>query len=243
VSSPDLREAVAGIAWYHRMALPGGVVTPGVSDTARALPRLGLPDRLDGLSVLDVGAWDGFYSFECKRRGAARVLATDDFAWSGRSWGTKAGFLLARDALGLDVEDRDIDVMDISPETVGSFDVVLLLGVVYHLKDPITAIRAASSVTGRRLVVETETALNGLPFPAGRLYPGRELNADDTNWWALNRAALEGLLRDAGFARTEVVYRSSVPRRLARAGREAARGRGSFRMNARSARVVVHAFK
>jgi tRNA (mo5U34)-methyltransferase len=171
------------------------------------------------------------------------VLATDHFAWSGRSWGTKAGFLLARDALGLDVEDRDIDVMDISPETVGSFDVVLLLGVVYHLKDPITAIRAASSVTGRRLVVETETALNGLPFPAGRLYPGRELNADDTNWWALNRAALEGLLRDAGFARTEVVYRSSVPRRLARAGREAARGRGSFRMNARSARVVVHAFK
>ncbi|HWC11597.1 MAG TPA: methyltransferase domain-containing protein [Acidimicrobiales bacterium] len=243
MSSVDLHQAVAAIPWYHRMALPGGIVTPGVSDVARALPRLRLPDRLDGLSVLDVGAWDGFYSFECKRRGAERVLATDHFVWTGRTWGSKAGFLLARDALGLDVEDRDIDVMDISPRSVGSFDLVLLLGVLYHLTDPIAAIRAAASVTDRQLVVETETALNGLPFPAGRLYPGRELNADDTNWWALNRAALEGLLREAGFTRTEVVFLASLPRRVARAGRRALGGQGSFRMNLRSARIVVHAFR
>ncbi|HEX2192098.1 MAG TPA: methyltransferase domain-containing protein [Acidimicrobiales bacterium] len=243
MTSAELREAVSAIRWYHRMDLPGGIVTPGVTDPGRALPRLHLPERLDGLSVLDIGAWDGFYSFECKRRGAARVLATDHFVWTGRTWGSKEGFLLARDALRLEVEDRDIDVMDISPQTVGSFDLVLLLGLLYHLTDPIGAIRAAASVTNRRLVVETETSLNALPFPAARLYPGRELNADDTNWWALNRAALEGLLREAGFTRTEVVYRSSVRRRLARAGREALRGQGSFRMNARSARIVVHAFR
>ncbi len=225
------------------MELPGGIMTPGVTDPARALPRLQLPERLDGLSVLDIGAWDGFYSFECKRRGAARVLATDHFVWTGRTWGTKEGFLLARDALGLDVEDREIDVMDISPQTVGSFDLVLLLGILYHLTDPIGAIRAAASVTKRQLVVETETSLNGLPFPAARVYPGRELNSDDSNWWALNGAALNGLLREAGFARTEVVYRSSVPRRVARAGRDALRGQASFRMNLRSARIVVHAFR
>jgi tRNA (mo5U34)-methyltransferase len=239
----DLREAVAAIPWYHRMALPGDVVTPGVTDAARALTRLHLPDRLDGLSVLDIGAWDGFYSFECKRRGADRVLATDHFVWTGHTWGTKAGFLLAREALGLDVEDQDIDVMDISPQTVGSFDLVLLLGVLYHLTDPLAAIRAAASVTERQLVIETETAMNWLPFAAGRLYPGRELNADGSNWWALNGAALEGLLHEGGFARTEVVFRSSIPRRLARAGREASRGHGSFRMNLRSARIVVHAFR
>jgi hypothetical protein len=95
----------------------------------------------------------------------------------------------------------------------------------------------------QQLVIETETAVNWLPFAAGRLYPGQELNADGSNWWALNRAALEGLLGEAGFARTEVLFRSSVPRRVARAGREALRGQGSFRMNLRSARIVVHAFR
>jgi tRNA (mo5U34)-methyltransferase len=134
-------------------------------------------------------------------------------------------------------------VMDISPQTVGSFDLVLLLGVLYHLTDPLAAIRAAASVTERQLVIETETAMNWLPFAAGRMYPGRELNADGSNWWALNGAALEGLLHEGGFARTEVVFRSSIPRRLARAGREASRGHGSFRMNLRSARIVVHAFR
>jgi tRNA (mo5U34)-methyltransferase len=237
----ELQDAVNAISWYHKMPLPGGIVTPGESDTARGLPRLRLPERLDGLSVLDIGAWDGFYSFEAKRRGAARVLATDSYSWAGPGWGSKAGFLLARQALGLDVEDLDIDVMELSPERVGTFDVVLLLGVLYHLKDPITAVECAASVTNRLLVVETVANLAWLPVPAARLFAGSELNDDDTNWWALNPAALRSLLESNGFRDVQAVYRTRLPRRVARALDQRIRHRRSFWGQVRGSRIVLHA--
>lgn len=142
-----LAERINAIDWYHTINLPGGVVTPGVNNSPLALARLDLPGSLAGKSVLDVGAWDGFYSFEAAKRGAARVLATDSFVWQGR-W-KQTGFLLAREALGLErvVEDKFIDVMDLSPEALGeTFDVVLFLGLLYHLRDPVTALQRVSSV-------------------------------------------------------------------------------------------------
>ncbi|HEX6487839.1 MAG TPA: hypothetical protein VF137_03050 [Candidatus Dormibacteraeota bacterium] len=82
----SLAEKVSGITWYHQIQLPGGILTPGFVDAQRQLARLRLPESLAGKSVLDVGAWDGFYSFECARRGADRVLATDSYAWAGAEW-------------------------------------------------------------------------------------------------------------------------------------------------------------
>jgi tRNA (mo5U34)-methyltransferase len=238
-------ERASRVQWYHRIELPGGVVTSGVSDTIRGLPRLQLPDSLAGKTVLDVGAWDGFYSFEAARRGAARVLATDSWAWNGSGWGTKEGFLLARTALGLEqrVEDQLIDVMELSPERLGAtFDVVLFLGVLYHLTDPLNALRRVASVCRELLVLETETALNWVPYPAARLYPTDELGADPTNWFAFNARSLRGLLGAVGFPDVEVKWQSSVPRRLFRA---AARRRSdqSFLSSVRSARLVLHAHR
>ena len=71
------------------------------------------------------------------------------YSWHGAGWGTKAGFTLAREALGSRVEDIDIDVMDLSPERVGTFDVVLFLGVLYHLRHPFLALERVASVTRR----------------------------------------------------------------------------------------------
>ncbi len=234
----DLNERVKEIGWYHQIELPGGVVTPGVNRSALALSRLDFPVSLAGESVLDVGAWDGFYSFEAAKRGAARVLATDSFVWQGR-W-KQDGFLLARQALGLQdiVEDRFIDVMDLSPEALGeTFDVVLFLGVLYHLKDPLGALQRVSSVCKGLLVLETETALNFLPFPAARLWPGRELRDDDTNWWSMNRAALVALLRTFGFRDVRVAYQTPLVRRFGRALRS---GRG-FWAGFRGSRIVIQA--
>ena len=237
----DLQRRVASHLWYHSVPLPHGIVTPGVNASARALSRLGLPQRLDGLSVLDVGAWDGFYSFEAERRGAARVVASDSFCWQGDGWGTKEGFELCREALGSKVEDADIDVMDLRPETVGVFDLVLLLGVLYHLRDPITALERVASVCTGTLIVETEVALSWLPFPAARVFPGRELNDDDTNWYAYNPAALDAALASVGFPSRRVAWRTSVPRRLAGAARAAWLRRTSPAATFRSQRIVVHA--
>lgn len=234
----DLAERIKAIDWYHTIELPGGIVTPGVNNSPLALARLDLPRSLAGKSVLDVGAWDGFYSFEAAKRGAARVLATDSFVWQGR-W-QQSGFLLARKALGLEgvVEGRLIDVMDLSPVALGeTFDVVLFLGVLYHLRDPITALQRVSSVCDGLLLIETETALNFLPFPAARLWPGRELKNDETNWWSMNRAALVALLRIFGFRDVRVAYQTPLVRRFGRALRS---GR-HFWAEYRSTRIVIHA--
>jgi len=77
---------------------------------------LALPEDLSGMSVLDIGSWDGFFAFEAERRGASRVLATDSFCWSGEGWGNKDGFNLVRNVLNSKVEDLDIDIMELSPE-------------------------------------------------------------------------------------------------------------------------------
>ena len=80
------------------------------------------------MTVLDIGSWDGFFAFEAERRGASRVLATDSFCWNGDGWGTKDGSI-ARKVFNSKVEDLEIDVLELSPEKVGTFDLVLCLGV------------------------------------------------------------------------------------------------------------------
>ena len=211
---PDLRARVAALPWYHQIDLAPGVRTPGVNDPSESLPRLCLPADLSGTTVLDIGAWDGAWSFEAERRGAQRVLATDSYSWTGAGWGTKAAFELAREALGSAVEDQTIDVFDLSPETVGTFDVVLFLGVLYHMKDPMGALEHVASVTAGRAIIETEVDLMLLRRPAAAFYPSTELNADPTNWWGLNPPAVAAGLRLAGFSRVDLVWKRSLPARL-----------------------------
>lgn len=244
VDTLELRRRVSEISWFHTIDLGDGVRTPGVTDQTVILPRLCLPD-LRGKSVLDVGAWDGFFSFEAERRGAARVVATDSFCWNGAGWGTKAGFELAREALGSRVEDVDIDVMELDPDRIGRFDVVLFLGVLYHMRDPVGALERVASVTRDMLVVETEVGMLLTRRPAAAYYPAAELAGDPTNWWAPNPAAVLGMLHDTGFQRAEVVWRRRLPRRMA--GWAVAKARRATGMSMREAiqrfRFVFHAWK
>jgi tRNA (mo5U34)-methyltransferase len=201
----DLRAAVSRIRWWHKIDLGHGIVTPGLDDSSIRLQWVNLPERLDGLTVLDVGAWDGFFSFEAERRGAARVLATDSLAWGAPGWGSKAGFELARRVLGSKVEDMNIDVLELSPERLGLFDVVLCLGVLYHMRDPLLALERVASVTSNQLILETHVEDVGRR-PRLIFYPGSELYGDQSNWWGPNCAAVEALLRSAGFSRVQRVF-------------------------------------
>jgi tRNA (mo5U34)-methyltransferase len=243
----ELRARVEALRWYHTIDLGQGVVTRGVDDTPARLARLALPADLSGRSVLDIGAWDGFFSFESERRGAARVVASDHYAWHGTGWGTgqgKAGFTLAREVLGSRVQDLDIDVLDLSAARAGTFDVVLFLGVLYHVPNPILALERVASVTSGMLILETVVDMVGVSRPAAAFYPGRELNADPTNWWGPNPAAVAGMLRAVGFSRVEqITTLPGAPYRAARAVWHQLKGRNSLTHAFRQDRAVFHAFK
>jgi tRNA (mo5U34)-methyltransferase len=193
--------------WFHSIDLGNGVITPGGKplEVLRAEGEAVFgPLDLRGKSVLDIGAWNGYFSFEAKRRLAARVLATDHHCWTPEVQG-RITFDLARDALNLEIESLDIDVPELTPDRIGQFDVVLFLGVLYHLVDPIRALHNVFALTKDVAVVETHLDLQRLGRPAMVFYPGAELNNDPTNWWGPNRECVEALLKLVGFRR--IVYR------------------------------------
>jgi tRNA (mo5U34)-methyltransferase len=245
-----LAERAAQIDWFHTIELAPGLVTPGRDDTRARVDVLKLPGDLSGKTVLDVGAWDGFFSFEAERRGAARVLATDSFAWDGTNWSTKAGFDLAREALSSNVEDRQLDILDLDPAQIGTFDVVLCLGVLYHMRHPLLALERVAAVTGELLILETHVDMTWTRRPAAAFYPSHQLGLDPTNWWGPNPEAVVGMLRAVGFQRVDVAtpdstaYRAArTLRRLPRYLQHAVRHRAAPPEHPAQGRAVFHAHK
>jgi tRNA (mo5U34)-methyltransferase len=202
-----LRSRIAALKWHHSIDLGGGIVTPGGKSLAICNDEASrIFDRIDLVckSVLDVGAWNGVFSFDAKRRGAARVLATDSYCWSHPQIRGRETFDIARAALGLDVEAREIDVAELTPDTVGDFDIVLFLGVFYHRYDAIEALAKVARLAKHLLIVETHLDLRDIDRPAMVFYPGRELANDPTNWWGPNEHCVHELLLGYGFKEIEM---------------------------------------
>ncbi|HZG09596.1 MAG TPA: TIGR04290 family methyltransferase [Allosphingosinicella sp.] len=204
--------------WFHNIDL-GGVWTapehflgdyPNVK-FKRFAPHL--PHDLSGKSVLDIGCNAGFYSMEMKRRGADRVLGID----SDERYLEQARF--AAETLGYDnIEFRNLSVYDVA--ALGErFDVVIFMGVLYHLRHPLLALDLIREhVAGDLLLfqsmqrgsMELPDLAGDYPFEETEIfddpaYPKlhfveREYAHDWTNWWVPNRACVEGMLRSAGFA-------------------------------------------
>jgi tRNA (mo5U34)-methyltransferase len=242
-SIEELRAGVDRIGWWHTMELAPGVVTPGEDETPRKLEWLRLPERLDGKTVLDIGAWYGAFSFEAERRGAARVVALDTLAWhepafGPKQFGTKAGFEFARKALGSRVEDMEVPLEEISPERVGTYDVVLFLGVLYHIRDPWEIFQRAASVCRDLLILETHVDLLHLRRPAMAFIAEDDVLRPGDNFWGPNVRLLERWVREAGFAHFDVVHREKLPYRLARAAYRRVRGP---RVRVAQGRVAIHA--
>ena len=176
----------------------------------RRLRLLGIPADLRGWSVLDVGAWHGYFSFECERRGADRVLAVDRFAWDRHGMDE---FLAARERLGSRVEYERLDVHDLDADRVGQFDLVLLLGVFYHLRNPLAALERIAGVARRLLICETHVLLPFIHerYPLVPFFPGDERAGEQTRdlCGIPTMTALTEMLRSAGFGSVDVVYRPS----------------------------------
>jgi tRNA (mo5U34)-methyltransferase len=205
VNIDEVCAGVAKINWWHIIDLGQGIVTPGKSDVPALLKRLNMPKDLHGKTVLDIGAWDGYYSFTAEQRGARRVLAVDSFVWQGNGGGSKAGFEFARRALDSKVEDMELEVLDISPERIGTFDLVLFLGVLYHMRHPLLALEKVYSVTSDMLILETHVDLMTCTWPAMRFYPEDDLDGDGSNWWGPNPAAVKKMLEVVGFRTVKIV--------------------------------------
>jgi tRNA (mo5U34)-methyltransferase len=188
--------------WHHSIKISDDIVTPG------GVPNALLERNADiffaygvkGLSVLDVGAWDGFNSFAAEKRGASRVLAVDWFCWGGPGVGKREAFLLARELLGSKVEDRILDIPDTTVENVGKFDVVLFNGIFYHIIDPIHALLEMSRIAKRVLVVETHVDNLDNPRPVMVFYPGEKApSGHPQNGWGPNPPMMTALLKRLGF--------------------------------------------
>ena len=245
----EIIREVEKIDWFHTIDLGNGIITPGVDNTPGKLKKLKMPENLEGMTVLDIGAWNGFYSFEAEKRGAKRVLATDSYCWSGEGWGTKQGFDLAKKVLHSHVEEREIDVLDLTPEKVGVFDLVLFSGVLYHMRHPLLALERVYSVTGKQLILETHVDMLGFKRPAIAFYPGREAYNDPTNWCGPNPPAVEGMLSTVGFQKVELVspsslwLRFSLFMRVARAIKHKIKNNYPFFQSFRQGRMVFHAWR
>lgn len=204
------QEKLDTMIFHHGMDFGGGLVAKSqaaawyIKDTADALLS-GL--NLAGRSLLDIGAWTGAYSFEAKRRGAKRVVASDHYVWNHPHFRGREAFDFAKVLTGLDIEVQDIDVPAITPNSMGTFDVVLFAGVFYHLLNAVGLTRRISQCADHLLILEThEDALDN-PQPAMIFYPGAALGGDSTNWWGPNPHCVYALLSELGFA--DIWYRKA----------------------------------
>ena len=202
--------------WFHNMNLGGVQTAPNhfLGDYPAAKWQRfahAIPADLSGKSVLDIGCNGGFYSLEMKRRGAARVLGVD----SDERYLAQARF--AAEVAGADIEFRRLSVYDL-PSLGETFDLVLFMGVLYHLRHPLLALDILHDCVTRDLLV-FQSMLRGsstqvpwapdypftdrTPFdnPAWpRLHFVEERYAGDaSNWWIPNTACAEAMLRSAGF--------------------------------------------
>jgi tRNA (mo5U34)-methyltransferase len=200
MTKESLAERVAKIKWEHTIDLGNGVITPGrESPEWQAWKCRCLPEDLKEKSVLDVGAWDGFYSFEAVNRGAKSILAIDNFQNPGVC--SDAGFMLARKALGLEgvVEHKDLDVED-PHDDIGwdTPDITILFGVLYHLKNPVLALTRLFNLTQEVVCLESHIRdFKGQPVCYA--YNTGESNGDPYTYWGPSPEWIERVARNVGF--------------------------------------------
>jgi tRNA (mo5U34)-methyltransferase len=211
-----LPDFVLNARLHHSITLPDGRVIKGDKSLAIMQDqylRTFEPFSLHGKSVVDLGTWTGAFAVEAARRGASRIVGVDHFMW--KYPGVRKVFQFVTQSCGYDIPDVECD-LDASPldlSSLGKFDISLFLGVFYHLKDPIAAIREIAKITREVLVIETYWAAD-LPsdLPLMAFYPGRELANDPSNWWAPNIPCVVALLKTFGFPEV-VVSDGSGPNR------------------------------
>ena len=190
--------------WWHSFELPDGSVIEGVCSLAGLKNRLAqfpIPADLRGKRVLDIGCWDGWFSFELERRGA-EVMAVD--CWDNPRFRQMHAIYKSR------VDYRQFDMYELIPARVGRFDIVLFMGVLYHLKHPLLALERVCALATDLAAVDSFVLREGqypadvLKRPILEFFETDEMGGQTDNWFGPSLPALLGMCRVAGFARVEL---------------------------------------
>ena len=218
LTKQQIRERAAALGdWFHNIDLNGVATAPEhfLGDYPNVKWQrfaAAIPADLSGRTVLDIGCNAGFYAIEMKRRGADRVVGID----GDERYLAQARF--AAETLGLDIEFRKLEVYDVA-QLGERFDVVLFMGVLYHLRHPLLALDLIHEHVARDLLVfqtlqrgseavdavkenydfAERAIFDSAGFPKLHFVENSYAN-DETNWWIPNRACSEAMLRSAGFA-------------------------------------------
>jgi len=213
----QIRDRVSELGkWFHNIDLNGVHTAPNhfLGDYPNIKWRRfahAIPEDLHGKSVLDIGCNAGFYCIQMKRRGADRVVGID----SDKAYLSQARF--AADVTGCDIEFHNLSVYDVA-DLKERFDLVLFMGVLYHLRHPLLALDLLHEHVVRDTMIfqsllrgsaDTEPLEGDYPFSEREVFDRpsfprmffieRAYSGDDTNWWIPNRAGAEAMLRSAGF--------------------------------------------
>jgi tRNA (mo5U34)-methyltransferase len=209
----EVLERAQEIGWYHTLELAPGHVTKGMFDLRPVMDNYGLPERLDGKRVLDVGTWDGFWAFEMERRGA-EVVALDidderDLDYPPRRRPTTfpegprgEGFRIAHEVFDSKVERVNLNIYNATPEEIGTFDLVFCGSVLIHVRDQLLALeRIAGLCTGTFISAEEyDRRAQLVPFPVSRYLADRDRAVV---FWLPSIRTWKRMLWTAGFDRVE----------------------------------------
>lgn len=216
-----IRERIEGLGpWFQNLDLRGIKTAPGhfLGDYPSVKWKRfehAVPQDLSGLSVLEIGCNAGFYSMEMKKRGAKSVLGID----TDEAYLNQARF--ASSVLGFDIEFERMSVYDVA-RLGRKFDIVMFMGVLYHLRYPLLALDLIYEHAAADLLIfqsmlrggsSAEELLDDYPFSERSVFNRtafpklhfieKSYSNDYTNWWLPNKACAEAMLRSAGFTITD----------------------------------------
>jgi tRNA (mo5U34)-methyltransferase len=220
----ELQQRVAELGWYHTLELAPGIVTDGMFDLRPYVGMYGIPERLDGMRVLEIGTWDGFWAFEMERRGAAEVIALDldderELDWPPRRRPATFpeqrrgdGFRLAKEVYGSKVERVICNIYDADPADLGTFDIVFCGVVLLHLRDQLLALERIARLCRGTFISAEEPArgLDLMPFPTARYHADRDAAVV---YWLPSRKTWRRMMWTAGFDQVHEHARFTMPSR------------------------------
>ncbi len=200
--SPALRE----YGWYHSFEFPDGTYIRGVQSLEQLRERWArfpIPADLTSKRVLDIGAWDGWFSFEAERHGAD-VVSVDCVEIDN--------LLNAKQKLNSRVDYRVSDLYKLPALQLGTFDYVFFLGVLYHVKHPLLALQIVCAFTRDVAIVES-AVIDGPQYEAGKreeiptleFFETDELGGHFDNWFGPSVSCLMAMCRSVGFAYVELL--------------------------------------